>query len=330
MQKKWIVSGFSAMCWLFLVGTVWPVLAEKAGTPQDNVAVVNGVTITRADFDREMNRAKQVYGMGKPIQASQLPEIERKTLENLVEREVLFQESEKRGIKVDESVVNNELDKLKKRFPSEEEFKQNLERMDLTEASLKSEFKRVMAVQQLIEEQIVVNVAVSEKEVDSYYTNNPNLFKQPEQVRASHILIGVKSDANESEKAEARKKTESVLSRLKKGEKFEALAKEFSTCPSNTKGGDLGFFRRGQMVKPFENAAFSLEPGQTSDIVETRFGYHVIRVVEKKPASTLALADVKEQLEQQIKQQKIRSEMGKYVADLKEKAKVERFLSNNK
>jgi len=330
MQKKWITGCVSAMFCLFLVGTFWPVWAGKAGTPEDKVAVVNGVKINRTDFDRELNRARQVYGMGRPIQASQLPEIEKRTLENLVEREVLFQESEKKGIEIDESALNSELEKLRKRFPSEEEFKKNLERMDLTETSLKSEFKRVMAVQHLIEEEIVVKVAVSDKEIETYYNSNPKLFKQPEQVRASHILIGVKSDANESEKAEARKKIETVVSRLKKGEDFSALAKEFSTCPSNAKGGDLGFFGRGQMVKPFEDAAFSLKPGESSDIVETRFGFHVIKIVDKKPETTLALADVKEELEQQLKQQKIRSEMGKYVAGLKEKAKVERFLSDSK
>jgi peptidyl-prolyl cis-trans isomerase C len=327
MQKKWILGCVSAMFCLFLVGTAW---AEKDGTSEDKVAVVNGVKITRTQFDRELNRARQVYGMGRPIQAAQLPEIEKKTLENLVEREVLFQESEKKGIKIDEAVLNNELGKLRERFPSEDEFKKNLERMDLTEAGLKSEFARAMAVQQLIEEEIVANVEVSDKEIETYYTDHPDLFEQPEQVRASHILIGIKPDANESETAEARKKIESVLSRLKKGEDFSALAKELSTCPSNAKGGDLGFFGRTQMVKPFEDAAFSLKPGEISDIVETRFGFHVIKLVDRKPQSTLALAEVKEQLEQQLKEQKIRSDMGKYVAGLKEKAKVERFLPESK
>lgn len=328
MQKRWIVGCISAMFCLFLVGIAWPVQAEKAKTPEEKVAVVNGVKITRADFDRELSRTRQLYGMGKPIEASQLPEIEKKTLDSLVEREVLFQESEKKGIKIDESVVDAELEKLKKRFPSNEEFKQNLERIDLTEASLKTQFKRVMAIQRLIEEEIVANVAISDSEIETYYKSNPDLFKQPEQVRASHILIGVKSDANESEKAEARKKIESVVSRLKQGDDFSALAKEFSSCPSNAKGGDLGFFGRGQMVKPFEDAAFSLKPGESSDVVETRFGYHVIKVVDKKPENTLALADVQEQLEQQLKQQRVRSEMGKYVDGLKEKAKIERFLSD--
>jgi peptidyl-prolyl cis-trans isomerase C len=200
MQNKRRRCVVSTTVLLFLALTVWPVCAGETGAPKDKVAGVNGVIITRADFDREMNRAKQVYGMGRAIDPSQLPEMKKKVLENLIEREVLFQESQKKGIKIDESVVSQELEKLRKRFPSEEEFKENLGRMDLTEAALKSEFRRVMAVQQLIEEEIVVKVDISDKEIEKYYNSNPNQFKQPEQVKASHILIGVDSGADKTKK----------------------------------------------------------------------------------------------------------------------------------
>ena len=325
-RRTWVVMTMVA---LFLVGFAWPVSAAEKEAKKDKVAGVNGVIITRAEFDREMNRAKQVYGMGRPIDPSQLPEMKKKVLENLIEREVLFQESQKKGIKVEEAVVNQELEKLKKRFATEDEFKENLNRMDLTEAVLKSEFGRVMAVQRLIEEEIVVKTEVSDKEVEMYYSSNPNQFKQPEQINASHILIGVDSGSDKEKKGEARKKIDTIAARLKKGEDFAALAKEFSTCPSSAKGGNLGFFRRGQMVKPFEEAAFSLKPGEVSAVVETRFGFHVIKVIEKKPETTLTLDEVREDLEQQLKQQKVRRDMGKYVAELKAKAKVERTLSEN-
>ena len=313
------------MALLFLAITILPVWSSQAEDPKAKVADVNGVAITRADFEREMSRAKQVYGMGRTMAPAQVSEMRKRVLENLIEREVLFQESQKKGIKVDESLVNEEFEKLRKRFPTEEEFKENLSRMDLTEALLKSEFKRVMAVQQLIEEEIVVKVAISDKEIEMYYNSNPNQFKQPEQVKASHILIGV-DPKDDKTKTDARKKIDMIAVRLKKGEDFAALAKEFSTCPSSAKGGDLGYFRRGQMVKPFEDAAFSLKEDEVSGIVETRFGFHVIKVVDKKPETTLAFNDVKEDLEQQLKQRKVRSDLGKYVADLKAKAKVERSL----
>jgi peptidyl-prolyl cis-trans isomerase C len=150
------------------------------------------------------------------------------------------------------------------------------------------------------------------------------MFKQPEQVKASHILIKVTPDADDAQKATARKKIEEIQQKLKNGGDFAALAKEYSEGPSGARGGDLGFFRHGQMVKPFENAAFGLEPGQVSDVVTTRFGYHLIKVTEKKPAKTLAYSEVKDKIGERLKQQKIEKQAGEYIDGLKKDAKIEK------
>jgi len=144
---------------------------------------------------------------------------------------------------------------------------------------------------------------------------------------ASHILIKVDSKADASKKAEARKKIEKIQKKVKKGEDFAALAKEFSEGPSGAKGGDLGYFKRGQMVKPFEDVAFALKPVEVSDIVETRFGYHLIKVIDKKPEKVIAFAEVKDKLQQYIKRQKIQGQVNQYIEELKGKAKIDRFLT---
>jgi peptidyl-prolyl cis-trans isomerase C len=302
------------------------VAEEKApAQDQDKVAVVNGTVITQAEFDRELRLAQRRFEMGgKPLSDAQLSAIRKETLEKLIDVVLLYQESQNKGIKVDEAELD---EKLKKRFPDEAEFKKVVEKMHLSEAALKSQFLRGMAIQRLIDEEIAQKVTVSDKEVKDYYDGHPELFKEPEQVQASHILIKVDPKAEESQKAEARKKIEEIQQRLKKGEDFSALAKEFSQCPSGAKGGDLGYFRRGQMVKPFEEAAFSLKPGQVSDIVETTFGYHLIKVVDKKPEATTPFEKVKERISENLKREKVQKEIDRYVATLKEKAKVERFLS---
>jgi len=267
--------------------------------------------------------------MGRIHSDLQLSKLRRQVHENLIDRELLYQESQKKKIKVDEEAIDKQIGVLKKRFTTEAEFKEALSRANLSEATLRSQIKRRIAIQKFIDEQFGQKIVVSDKEVKSYYDSHLSLFKEPEQVRASHILIKVDPQADKSHKAKARKKIEEVQQRFKSGEDFAALAKEFSQCPSSAKGGDLGYFKRGEMVKPFEKVAFALKPGEVSDIVETRFGYHLIKVTDKKPETIIAYEGVKERLKRHLKEQKIRREIGIYVGKLKERAKVERFLEEH-
>ena len=300
-------------------------LADQKEPSKDTVAVVNGVEISRADFDAEISRARQQFaGMGQPISSARLSEIKKDVLESLIGRELLYQTSQKHGIKVDEAAINNQLAILKKRFPSETEFNKVLSKNNLSEAAIRAQLERNMAIKEFIDKQFVQKVTISDKESKAYYESNPDYFKQPEQVQASHILIKIDSEADESQKAQARKKIEKIQKRLQKGEDFAALAKEFSQCPSKAKGGDLGYFQRGQMVPAFEQVAFALKPGAVSDIVETKFGYHLIKVIGKKPETTIPYKDVKDKLEQHLKREKIQKEVTLYVEKLKEKAKVEK------
>ncbi|MFB0521729.1 MAG: peptidylprolyl isomerase [Desulfatiglandales bacterium] len=304
-----------------------PVMAGEKQPPEGKVAVVNGSVITRGDFDREMSRVKQrFFRMGKLPGDSELSEIKKQVLESLINRELLYQESQKQGISVADETINEQLKKLKERFSSEAEFKSALSEANLSEAAIKSQFKQGMAIQQFIDKEFVQKITVSDKESKTYYDSHPEVFKQPGQVRASHILIKVDPGADESQKAEARRKLEKIQGKLQNGEDFAALAKEFSEGPSSANGGDLGYFKRGQMVKPFEEAAFTLEPGKVSEIVETEFGYHLIKVIDKKPGKTIAYEDIKGTLERHLKQEKVQEEVGLYVEKLREKAKVERFL----
>ncbi len=304
-------------------------LADQKEPSKDTVAVVNGVEISRADFDAEISRARQQFaGMGQPISGERLSEIKKDVLKNLIGRELLYQTSQKHGIKVDEAAINNQLAMLKKRFPSEAEFNKVLSKNNLSEAAIRAQLERNMAIKEFIDKQFVQKVTISDKESKAYYESNPEYFKQPEQVQASHILIKIDSKADESQKAQARKKIENIQKRLQKGEDFAALAKESSQCPSKAKGGDLGYFQRGQMVPAFEQVAFALKPGAVSDIVETRFGYHLIKVIGKKPETTIPYKDVKDKLEQHLKREKIQKEVTLYVEKLNEKAKVERFSTD--
>ncbi|UCF93400.1 MAG: peptidylprolyl isomerase [Desulfobacterales bacterium] len=304
-----------------------PALAAQENSAPDNVATVNGKAITKNEYDRELNLYQQnISRRGVQINDEQLQKIKTEVLESLINRELLYQECQKQGIRVDAATIDNQLNSIKQRFAGEAEFEKAIAQMNLTEAVVKSQIERGMAIEELINKEVNQKVEVSAQESQEFYDAHPEFFKQPEQIKASHILVKVEPNADESQKKEARKKIEEVQSKVKKGEDFAALAKEFSEGPSNVKGGDLGYFGHGQMVEPFDKAAFALKPNEVSDIVETRFGYHLIKVYDKKPEKTLAYEEVKERLVEKLKQDKAQQELRQYIDRLKKDAKIEKSL----
>ena len=310
---------------LIMVSTL--ALAAEKKVPDGKAAVVNGVTISKNDFERELGFfIKRANQRGQQVPQAQMGMMKNEVLDSLIDRELLFQESKKKGIKVNPKEVSDQYQKIRQRYPSEDEFKKLLGDMGLTESDVQTQIERGMAIQQLIDTEVAAKIQIGDEEVKSYYDSNPQLFLQPEQVKASHILIKVDAAAPQTQKDEARKKIESVQKKAKKGEDFATLAKSYSEGPSGPNGGDLGYFRRGQMVKPFEEVAFNLKPNETSDIVETQFGYHLIKVVDKKPAQKVAYADVKERLSDHLKKQKMDTEANAYIQSLRSGAKIEKFL----
>jgi len=318
----WALFGGLSLLWIAM-----PTLASEKKVAEGKVAVVNGSVIAQKDFDRELISVQQrLLASGKSLNDAQFSEVKKNLLENLINMELLYQEAQKSGVAVDDAIVEEHLAKLKKQFGSEKEFKEALEKMNASEAALRAQSKKGLTVKEFVDKKIIQDVVVPDKEVRDFYDSHPNSFRQPEQVKASHILIKAEPEAKDEEKALARKKLKGIQKRVEKGEDFATLAKEYSEGPSGARGGDLGYFGRGQMVKPFEEVAFSLKPGEVSEIVETNFGYHLIKCVDKKPETTVAYKDIKEKLRQFLKQKKGREKMGSYIETLKKNAKIERYL----
>ena len=301
--------------------------AADIKAPEEKVAAVNSVIISKGEFDRELDFfVRRAASGGKQIPDFQMAQMKNEVLESLINRELLFQESKKKGVQVKSEAVSDQLKNIQQRYPNKDEFKKLLNDMGLTESDLQAQIEHGMAIQKLIDEEVADKIKISDEETKSYYDANPQLFQQPEQVKASHILIKVDANATDAQKAEARKKIKEVQQKVQKGEDFATLAKTYSEGPSGPRGGDLGYFRRGQMVKPFEAVAFSLKLNETSDIVETRFGYHLIKVVGKKPAKKMTYAEVKDRLNDRLKKQKMASETNAYIENLRKGAKIEKFL----
>ncbi len=180
-----------------------------------------------------------------------------------------------------------------------------------------------LLAQEYMTENISDKARVTDKEIKEYYEKHKSEFMQPEQVRARHILIKVPAGADKTKLAEAKKKAMDIRVRLMKGESFTKLAQKYSDDPgSKTRGGDLGYFSKGRMVPEFEKAAFALKKGEISKPVKTTFGYHIIKVEDKKPARQRPFDEVKQEIRQKLlrqKQIKLRDEL---VSKLKKKYPV--------
>jgi len=176
---------------------------------------------------------------------------------------------------------------------------------------------------QYLQKEVISKVKVTEKEAKAYYDKNPDLFKSPEQVKARHILIQVPKGASDEEKNKQKEKADEVLKKVKAGEDFTKLAAEYSDDPgTKSKGGELGFFSKGSMVPAFEQVAFSLKPGEVSELVETEFGFHVIKVDEKKEAVSEPFETIKEKVTKQVLREKQEAKVTEFVEQALKKAKV--------
>jgi len=299
-HKKWFMA--VALAFAFITVT-WQASAadEKTAQPQksvsgggDNVAMVNGLPIPRADYDRVLGYAKQQAFLrtkdGKPVDDAQ---VKKEVMDQLIGGELLYQETQKAGIRIDPKTVDERLAQFKKRFSNDADYKASLKTMNLSENQIRSDIERSLAIEKFVVDKFMDKVSVPEK-----YESHTHMFNRPEQVRASHILIKVDSKA-------------------------------YSEGPSNSRGGDIGYFIRGQMAPPFEEAAFKMKPGEVSDVVKTRFGYHLIKVTDKKPATTVTYEDMKERIAQFLKREKAQKEVKEFVDKLRKDAKVEILLKDD-
>jgi len=305
-----------------------------------NIAVtVNGVDIAESEIEKIIE--PQLNAITK--QAAQLPptfaeqykkQLKEQALEQMIRELLLDEKIKEANIIVTEEEVTNQIREIisaQKEPLSLEEFKKKLEEYGQSFDEVKADVQSRLSRYKFMETQWSGKINVTEGDAKKYYDENPKQFDTPEQVKASHILIkpvlpdpkvDPNADPNEA-KAEAKAKAQDLLKQIKDGSDFAELAKANSNCPSAANGGDLGFFPRGQTTPPFEKAAFELEIGQISDIVETEYGYHIIKATDHKDASVTSYEQAKENIIKQLTQKKQSEFAEEYINSLKAQAKIE-------
>ena len=295
-------------------------LVQKNAQPDNAtvVAVVGGDQIMKTEFNQTFEMFKvqyeQQYGTEiweQDIEGRKYIDVmKEKVLDMIVDIKVQEKEAQKAGITVTEEEINAEVEKARKYFDSEEKFNEFLTAQKMTIEYLRDTIRKDILVSKL-QEKLTANVAVTDEEVGAYYKANQDQFIS---VKASHILI--------EEEEEAKK----ILERAKKGENFNELALQYSTDPSAKENkGDLGYFRKGEMVEAFETAAFAMAPGQISDLVKTDFGYHIIKVEDKKSDK---LEDISGELKLSMTENKKDTEYQTMLEDMRKKADIKKYIKN--
>ena len=312
-----------------------PKAEVRLGLPAETVAVtVNGFAITEKDVDEKIKpRIEQMAARNKQLPPSFIEQLKtqmrKDTLEQMIIERLVDEQVKAARIEVTPEDANN----LIREMAAAEKLSVD-DMKALIEASGQSfeqwkqqmQLEKRLAYQRLFESKFGNDVNVTEEDARQYYSENRPQFETPEQVRASHILIkpdtsDPNADPNRA-KAAAKAKAEELLKQIKGGADFAGLAKANSSCPSSARGGDLGFFSRGRMVPAFEEAAFALKVGQVSDVVETNFGYHIIKVTDKNDAGTKTFDEVKDNLVAMLTAKKQGELAEQYIESLKAKANI--------
>ncbi|HKK47600.1 MAG TPA: peptidylprolyl isomerase [Alkalispirochaeta sp.] len=303
---------------------------ESSGEPiqvSEAVARVNGELVSREEFDSvvESNIARYEAQRGEAFDEQQLPQLERQVLDGLITRTVLEQESDRLDITVSDERFAETLDQFKQQFPDEQGYQTALEQQGFTEAEFETELRRQMVIEELIRSQVYDQVTVSEEDMQEFYDNNPQYFQQQDQVAARHIIFTT-DGVEEGERAALQEELAGIREEIVEGADFAEMAREHSQGPTAANGGDLGTFGRGQMVPEFENAAFELEVGEISPVIETQFGYHILQVTERVPAQTQSYDEAQERIRQFLTEDARNSGAQSYVEELRADADVEELI----
>jgi peptidyl-prolyl cis-trans isomerase C len=307
-----------------------PQPAAKAPAVADEViARVSGEAITEKQILGTINQLATRAQQQKQITAQQLQQKDviffNDALDTLVGSILLRNEGREKNIVVDKAGAEKNLQSLRGQFPNEEEFQKALKGQGLTEAEVRKAIEDNLLIQQVLDPIFKTLPPITDADVQKFYDDNPKFFEGPAQAHAAHVFLKVDQAATAEQRAAMRSKLEAIRNDIetKKITFAEAAAKYSDDKQNSQNAGDLGTFKRGELVPQLEAAIFSSKPGTLTQIVETEFGYHLISVIDLKPATTTPLTQVKANIQQYLDQKARQDATTRHIAELKAKAKIE-------
>jgi len=307
-----------------LVGARFPADAEDRIAPSEKVAIVNGVDITAKELRHEMDRLARKNPMTPD---GSRPDVDRqlrtRALDNLIDRELLYQESLEKGISIPPADVEREIEGLRRSLVSPVELDKALDDFKYSADTIKREIEKGMAVRRLLLSRLAGRTVPSEQEIEEYYAHNRPQFVVPEQIRLSHILVRIEPRWQTEKIEAARVRIRGIHLRVLEGNDFAAVARESLDCPSGKAGGDIGWFSRGRLAPAVEQVVFSLPVGGAGSIVEDSFGFHLMKVAGRRARRTVLLEEGRAKIVDYLVQEKVRAEAVSLARSLRTKADIQ-------
>jgi peptidyl-prolyl cis-trans isomerase C len=306
--------------------TVSPGSALTVGNDDGEIAVeVDKMVMTRGELSKLLaQKIAQVHSQIPPEQMDQAKtQIRKELVEEFINLTLLKKEIAAQKITASEKEISDFIDKMKMNMPQGKTFDAFLKQNNIDMAKLHEDVKNNILIEKLIKKEAGGKLQITDQEISDFYHKNERMFVRPESVHARHILVAKDPKDSEQVKTEKLAKAEDIRKQLLAGADFAKTALKNSDCPSKQNGGDLGTFSRGQMVKPFEDAAFTQAPQSVGPVIETDFGYHIIQVLERHASETVKLdAELKKRLSGFLERQKQEEAFGALIKRLRAGADI--------
>ncbi|RPJ59978.1 MAG: hypothetical protein EHM23_12140 [Acidobacteria bacterium] len=288
------------------------------------VAKVNNEIITLTDFNRELrslrgqlaDEIRDPQALNQEVQKRRGP-----LLRNLIDNKMMVQKAEELGITANMDVeVAAALEEMRKKngFPNMEAFEQVLRQHGTSLEEYRAQIKREMTVRTLVEQFVYSKLTLLTPEVEAYYKENLQRFTEPAEVELAEILFLTEG----KDRAQVRRRAEEVLAGLKSGTGFEEEAKRSSEGPTASRGGNIGAFKKGSMAPALEAVVFQMKPGAISDVIETDYGFQIVKLVNKKENQVKPLAEVRPIIQNELYMKKAAPELKEFLDDLRSQSYI--------
>jgi len=298
---------------------------------EEIIARVNNQIVTRSEYVRSKEQLKQEAQQQDPGNADKIvAERDKDVLRDLIDQQLLLEKGKDLGITADTEVIKR-LDEMRKdmKLESMEDLEKAAQSQGISFEDFKQNLKNQIITQQVISKEVGSRMSIAKEELQQFYDEHKSQMEQPEQIRLSELLVSTEKKQNDPITDEstlltaAQKKAEDLLSQIRKGTAFDEIAKKNSDGPTAAQGGDLGYFKRGTLAKELEEKTFSMKPGDVSDVIRTRQGFVILKVVEHQQAGVPPLSQIEPKVQDAIYMHKLQPALRAYLQKLREDAYID-------